>query len=68
MFHTKSNHPTHEPFKHKTMKHGNAEFLQPYSVAAADGMHKIGTALISAVLSLGERLSQTLPVPRKSYY
>jgi hypothetical protein len=50
------------------MKHGNAEVLQPYSVAAADAMHKIGTALISAALSLGERLSQTLPVPRKSYY
>jgi hypothetical protein len=38
---------------------GNIEFLQPYSVFAVDALLEIGTALISAVLSLDEHLSQT---------
>jgi hypothetical protein len=38
---------------------GNIEFLQPYPVVAADALLEIGTAVISAVLSLDEHLSQT---------
>jgi hypothetical protein len=38
----------------------NIEFSQPYPVvAAADALLEIGTAVISAVLSLDEHLSQT---------
>jgi hypothetical protein len=38
---------------------GNIEFLQPYPVVAADALVEIGTAVISAVLSLDERLLET---------
>jgi hypothetical protein len=38
---------------------GNIEFLQPYPVVAADALFEIGTAVISAVLSLDKHLSQT---------
>jgi hypothetical protein len=44
---------------------GNIEFLQPYPVAAADTLHEIGTAVISAALSLISAChKQTLPVSR----
>jgi hypothetical protein len=36
----------------------NIEFLQPYPVVAADALLEITTAVISAVLSLDEYLSQ----------
>jgi hypothetical protein len=38
---------------------GSIEFLQPYPVVVADALREIGTAVISAVLSLDEHLSQT---------
>jgi hypothetical protein len=43
---------------------GNIEFLQPYPVVAADALFQIVTTVISAVLSLHERLSQTFPLSR----
>jgi hypothetical protein len=47
---------------------GNTEFLQPYPVAA-DALLEIGTAVILAVLSLDEHLSQanTLCIPKFCY-
>jgi hypothetical protein len=45
--------------KKKDETNGNIGFLQPYSVVAADALSEIGTAVISAVLSLDEHLSQT---------
>jgi hypothetical protein len=38
---------------------GNIEFLQPYPAVAADALLEVGAAVISAVLSLDEHLSQT---------
>jgi hypothetical protein len=38
---------------------GSDEFLQPCSVVAVGILHEIATAVISAVLSLDEKLSQT---------
>jgi hypothetical protein len=54
-----------EPTTHKPLlaqndeTNGNIEFLQPYPVVAAEALLEIGTAVISAVLSLDEHLSQT---------
>jgi hypothetical protein len=60
MFHLKRNlTTTHEPLHAQNETNGNTEFLQPYSVVAADALFEIGTAVISAVLSLNEILSQT---------
>jgi hypothetical protein len=50
---------THEPLHIQNDETDvNIEFLQPYPVVAADALLEIGTATISAVLSLDERLSQ----------
>jgi hypothetical protein len=38
---------------------GATEFLRPYPAAAADALLEIGTAMVTAALSLDERLSQT---------
>jgi hypothetical protein len=56
VFHLKRNHNycTWTPFRHKTTKPMTTEFLQPYSVVAAYALLEIGTAVISAVLSLDE--------------
>jgi hypothetical protein len=61
MFHLTCNpncysEPLHEQ---KDETNGNIEFLQPYPVVAADALLEIGTAIISALLSLDEHLSQT---------
>jgi hypothetical protein len=40
----------------------NIKYLQSYLVVAADALLEIGTAHISAVLSLYDHLSQTVPV------
>jgi hypothetical protein len=57
VFHFKSNpeilHSQHDE------ANGNIEFLQPFPVVASDALIEIGTAVISAVLSLDEHLSQT---------
>jgi hypothetical protein len=45
------------PFMHKTMNQW--KFLQLYPIVAADALLEIGTAVISAVLSLDDHLSQT---------
>jgi hypothetical protein len=37
---------------------GSVEFLQPYPMVAADALLEEGTVVISAVLPLGEHLSQ----------
>jgi hypothetical protein len=51
---------THEPRHSRNDEtNGNIEFLQPYPVVAADALLEIGTAVISAGLSLDEHLSQT---------
>jgi hypothetical protein len=48
----------------KDETNGNIEFLQPYTVVVADALLENGTAVISAVLSLDEHLSEELPVSR----
>jgi hypothetical protein len=47
------------PFTHKTGNNGSIKLLQSYPIVAADAPPENGTAAISAVLSLDERLSQT---------
>jgi hypothetical protein len=61
MCHLKRNpdYYTLTPSRTKRRTNGNTEFLQPYSVVAADALLEIGTAVISAVLSADEHLSQT---------
>jgi hypothetical protein len=60
MFHFKCNltttHETLHALNDET--NGNIEFLQPYPVVAADALLEIGTAAITAVLSLHEHLSK----------
>jgi hypothetical protein len=59
VFNLKRN-PTHELLRAQNDEtNGNIEFLQPYPIVAADALLEIGTAVISAVLSLDEHLSQT---------
>jgi hypothetical protein len=54
----KINCPTQETLHAKNEETNvNIEFLQPYSIVAADALLEIGTAVISAVLPLNERLS-----------
>jgi hypothetical protein len=58
------------PFTQKNDEtNGNIEFLQKYPVVAANALLEIGTAVISAVLSLDEHLSQinTSCVPKCCY-
>jgi hypothetical protein len=57
---------THETLHAQNDKtNGSIEFEQPYPVVAADALLQIGTAVISAVLSLNDHLSQTtFPVSR----
>jgi hypothetical protein len=51
---------THEPLHARNDEtSGSIEFLQPYPVVAADALFEIGTAVISAILSLDEHLSHT---------
>jgi hypothetical protein len=51
---------THEPLREQNDENnGNIESLQAYHVVAADALLEIGTAVISAFLSLDEHLSQT---------
>jgi hypothetical protein len=51
---------THEPLRAQNDEaNSNIEFLQPYPSIAGDELLEIGTAVISAVLSLDEHLSQT---------
>jgi hypothetical protein len=61
MFHLKRrpNNYKWTPSRSKEETNGSIEFLQPYPVVAADALLEIGTAVISAVLSLDEHLSQT---------
>jgi hypothetical protein len=59
MFHLNRNPSTHEHLHAQNDEtNGNIEFLKPYPVVAADALLQIGTAVISAVLSLDEHLSQ----------
>jgi hypothetical protein len=61
---------TYEPLHAKNDETNvSIEFLQPYSVVAADALLDIGTAVISAVLSLDEHSSQrnTSCVPKFCY-
>jgi hypothetical protein len=45
MFHLRRNPTTHEPLHTQNDEtNGNIEFLQPYSVIAADALLEIGTA------------------------
>jgi hypothetical protein len=47
-------------FAHKTTEtNGSIEFLHPYPVIVADALLEIGTAVVSAVSSLDEHLSET---------
>jgi hypothetical protein len=56
----KRSHVTREPLHAQNDEtNGSIEFLQSYPVVAADALLEIGTAVISAVLSLDEHLSQT---------
>jgi hypothetical protein len=59
VFHVKRNpdYYTWTPWGKNDETNGNIEFLQPYPVVAADALLEIGTAVISAVLSLDEYLS-----------
>jgi hypothetical protein len=58
------NYYTWIPSRTNDETNGNIEFLQPYSVVAANVLLEIGTAVISAVTPLDEHLSQTHPVSR----
>jgi hypothetical protein len=60
VFHLKRKPATHEPHHAQNDEtFDNIEFLQPYPVVAADTLPEISTAVISAVSSLDEHLSQT---------
>jgi hypothetical protein len=64
LFHLKFNPITYKPLHAQNDEtNGSIEFLQPYPVVAAETMLEIGTAVISAVLSLDEQLSQTNSFP-----
>jgi hypothetical protein len=57
VFHSKRNPTTTHKALHAQNHeiNGNIEFLQPYPTVEADALLQIGTAVISAVLSLDER-------------
>jgi hypothetical protein len=60
VFHLKHNCNSHQDLNSQNNEtSGNIEFLQLYPVIAVDALLEIGTAIISAVLSLDEHLSQT---------
>jgi hypothetical protein len=58
VFHLKRNpnYYTQPLYAQNDETNGNIEFLQPHPVVAADVLLEIGTAVISTVLSLDERL------------
>jgi hypothetical protein len=70
VFLLKCNLPTaREPLHAQNYEsNGNIELLQPYPVVAADALHEIGTAVVSAVLSLDEHFSQTNTCAQKVCY